>query len=171
MKDVNIYIYTEYTGSLKSGTGIYHVLLETTIEDTTGKTIPWTNTDVADPEQPRPDPIIHCEKNTTRNRLELLALNEALSHMKKPSRITVYTSSDYITGAFMQDWPENWEKNGFRKKGKPIKHADLWKSIMEQIKKHDYTFIKSDKTSYTKTQAMELKNFKENGNMQREAVT
>lgn len=148
MKDVNIYIYTEYTGSLKSGTGKYHVILETMVT-VDGKEIPWTT------------PDIDVLEDITRNRLELVALDKALSHMTKPSRITVYTSSDFITGAFAQDWPEKWQQNDFKKKGKPIKHADLWKSIMEQMEQHDITFMKATTTPYMKVQASELKNFKE----------
>lgn len=103
MKDVNIYIYTEYSGSLKSGTGKYHVILETMIT-VDGEEVPWTT------------PDIDILEDVTRNRLELIALDKALSHMTKPSRITVYTSSDFITGAFAQDWPEKWLQNEISRK-------------------------------------------------------
>lgn len=156
MKDVNIYIYTKYYGSLKSGTGIYHVILETTIKDCDGNEIPWTNMDGE-----KKIPIVGCKTNITKNRLDLIALNEALSHMRKKNRLTIYTTSDYIAGAFAQGWPDKWAKNDFKKKDKPIKHADLWKSIMEQIEKHDVTVIKADSTPYMKAQAVELKNFRE----------
>lgn len=156
MKDVNIYIYTEYSGSLKSGTGIYHVILETTIKDCDGNEITWTNMDGE-----KKIPIMGCKTDITKNRLELIALNEALSHMRSRNRITIYTTSDYIAGALIQGWPDKWAGNDFKKKGKPIKHADLWKSIMEQMKSHDVTVIKADRTPYMKTQAVDLRKFKE----------
>lgn len=147
MKDVNIYIYTEYSGSLKSGTGKYHVILETLVKTKKGEE-PATLKD-----------FDVCEE-ITRNRLELQALDTALGHLLKPSRITVHTTSDYIISAFIQDWPEKWVRNNFKSGKKEIKHVDLWKSIIEQIEKHDYTFIKATMTPYMKVQASELKNFK-----------
>ena len=147
MKDVNIYIYTEYTGSLKSGTGKYHVILETMVM-AKGQEELYTSKDKG---------II---EEVTRNRLELVALDKALSRMTKPSHITVYTSSDFITSAFVQNWPDKWRKSNFEKKGKPIKHADLWKRILEQIEKHDVVFVHSTHTEYTKAQESELKNYR-----------
>ena len=155
MKDVNIYIYTEYTGNMKSGTGKYHVILETTIQDKKGKTIPWTNVDGRNPK-----PIIGFEDNITKNRLELLALKESLEHMVKPSRIIIHTSSEYVVNAFIQGWPDKWAKNGFKSGKKEIKHADLWRKVIEQTEQHDVTFMKAATTPYMKAQALELKNFK-----------
>lgn len=158
MKDVNIYIYTEYSGSMKSGTGKYHVILETTIKDLKGNEIPWTNEDGKNK-----NPIMGFVGNTTKNRLDLIALKEALSHMTQKSRITIYTTSEYIAGAFIQGWPFKWAGNGYKRKGKTIKHADLWKNIIEQVEKHDVTFIPVKSTSYMRAQAIELRNFEEKG--------
>jgi ribonuclease HI len=154
MKDVNIYICTEYSGSLKSGTGMCHVILETMVKTKKG-------------DEPATLKEIKTFEDITKNRLELLAIDMALSHLSKRSRITIYTASDYITGAFMQGWPDKWASNDFKKKNMPIKHADLWKSIMEQIKSHDVTVIKADSTTYMKAQAVELRNFKEKSNKSR----
>lgn len=156
MKDVNIYIYTEYSGSMKSGTGKYHVMLETEINDSLGNLILWTNEDSRYPEQ-KQKPIMGCILNITRNKLELVALDEALNHMITPSRIHIYTSSDYIVGAFAQGWPEKWKRNNFQRKGKRIKHAELWKSIIEKIEKHEYSFNKSNRTTYTMIQTERVK--------------
>lgn len=159
MKDVNIYIYTEYSGSLKSGLGKYHVILETTIEDGNGNIIPYTNED-----KEHPEPVMGMVKSITKNRLDLIALKEALSHMTKPSRITIHMASEYITNAFMNDWPEVWANHGYKRKGKPIKHADLWENIMELSKEHDITFLSEKSTTYTKIQTMALKKIKEEKN-------
>lgn len=155
MKDVNIYIYTEYTGNLKRGTGKYHVILETEIQDTAGKTIPMTNLDCRPP-----IPIMGFEENITQNRLELLALKEALKHMAKPSHIIIHIASDYVVNAFFQGWTDKWTKNGFKTGKKEIKHIDLWKSVLELIEPHDYEILKAPTTSYTRTQAQALKNYK-----------
>lgn len=154
MKDVNIYIYTEYSGNLKSGTGKYHVILETTIRDNTGKTIPWTNVDGRNPK-----PIVGREENITKNRLELLSVVKALEHMTKPSRIIVYITSEYVVNAFIRDWPDKWVKNDFKSGKREIKHSDLWKKVIEQTRQHDITFIRGTVTPHSRRQAMELKNF------------
>lgn len=154
MKDVNIYIYTEHSGSLKSGTGICHIILETMVKTKKG-------------EEPATLKEIKAFEDITRNRLELLAIDMALSHLSRKSRVVIYTTSDYITGAFMQGWTDKWAGNDFKKKGKPIKHADLWKSIMEQMKSHEVTVIKADGTPYMKAQAVELRKFKEKSNKDR----
>ncbi|MCI8507539.1 MAG: hypothetical protein HFJ06_03090 [Lachnospiraceae bacterium] len=156
MKDVNIYIYTEYKGSLKSGNGIYNVILETTIQDIYGNDIPWTNLDGK-----KPKPVTVCIEDITKNRLDLLAVSEALSHLTKQSRVTVYTASEYITNAFIQGWTDKWEKNGYKSGNKPVKHADLWKSIMEQTKQHEITFQYVSTTPYMKAQIASLKKMKE----------
>lgn len=148
MKDVNIYIYTEYTGSMQSGTGKYHIVLETMVKTRKGEE-PVTLNDYA-----------VCE-DVTKNRLELLALEKALSHLSKRSRVTIYMASEYITGAFGNDWPETWAQNNFKRRGKPIKHADIWRSIMEKTNEHDITIMYADKTTYSKYQAFELKKIKE----------
>lgn len=149
MKDVNIYIYTEYTGSLKSGTGKYHVILETMVKTNKGEELA-TLKDLG-----------VCE-DITKNRLELLAVDKALSHLSKKSRVIIHTTSDYVVGAFMQSWPDKWARNDYKTKGKPIKHVDLWKSVMDQVEQYDITFMKATTTPYMKAQASELKNFKEN---------
>lgn len=156
MKDVNIYIHTEYSGSFKSGTGKYHVMLEILEKDAKGNLIPYTNEQIKGAK-----PVMGIVKDTTRNRLDLLALREALSHMIKPSRITIYTASEYITNACSNGWAEAWESRGYRKNGKPVKHADLWRSVMELSKEHAVTYVHAEKTSYTKVQAAALKKIKE----------
>lgn len=148
MKDVNIYIYTEYSGSLKSGIGKYHVVLETIVKTNKG-------------EEPATLKDMDVLEDITKNRLELLAVDKALSHLSKRSRVIIHTASEYVTGAFIQGWPDKWKSNGFKTKGKPIKHADIWERVVEQVEKHDIAFMKSEKTSYSRAQEIELKNFKE----------
>lgn len=147
MKDVNIYIYTEYSGNLKSGTGKYHVILEILAKTKKG-------------EEPATVKEMDVIKDITKNRVELLAIVKALNHMTKSSRIIVHTTSEYVVNAFIQGWPDKWARNGFKSGKKEIKHADLWKSVVEQTEKHDITFMKAMTTPYMKAQALELKKFK-----------
>ncbi len=67
-------------------------------------------------------------ENTTKNRLELTCLIEALKRMTRPSQITIRTTSGYLKTGHdnLQVWKEgNWKRNG----GKEIKNKDLWKQI------------------------------------------
>ncbi len=149
MNDVNIYIYTEYSGSLKSGAGKYHIVLESRIETVSGKIL-YTILDQG-----------AC-KGITKNRLELVAIDKALKHLKAAGKVTVYTASEYLTGAFKQGWPYKWQKNDYKRNNKPVAHADLWKNIMEKMEQYDITFVFSNTTTYTKWQATELKKINKN---------
>ncbi|MCM1159361.1 MAG: hypothetical protein NC300_11365 [Bacteroidales bacterium] len=148
MKDVDIYVYTEYAGSMKAGSGKYHVVLETTVRTKDGG-------------KPATLKEMGICGDTTKNRLELFAVVRALSRLREKSRVTVYTSSDYLIGAVTNGWADNWEKNGYVSRGKPVKHADLWQGIMEQREKQDIRFVKADRTPYTRAQASELKQIRE----------
>lgn len=144
MKEVNIYIYTKYKGSLSKGSGKYHIIWETMIKRN-GKEEPFTLKKNA------------TFENLTRNRLDLLALQEAFSHMKERCRIVIYIDSQYITSAISNGWLDSWAASGFRKKGKEIKHADLWKGILTNMEKHEVLFLPGNKTEYSKLQEFELK--------------
>ena len=144
MKDVNIYIYTQFHGSLSNGSGKAHVIWETMIKDEKGKEIPFTKKRQFE------------FKDVTKNKLELLALKEALLKMRKKSRITIYMDSQYVVSAISNGWLDTWAESGFIKKGKAIKHADLWRDIETEIEKHEVLLIQG-KTEYTKIQEFELK--------------
>ena len=145
MKEVSIYIYTQYKGSLSMGSGKYHIIWETMVKNNRDIEVPKT---LGHP---------YVVNNVTKNRLELLALKEAFDHMKERCRITIYIDSQYITSAISNGWLDSWAASGFRKKGKEIKHADLWKEILTNMEKHDVLFLPGNKTEYSKLQEFELK--------------
>ncbi len=77
-------------------------------------------------------------KNTTNNRMELLAVIKGLETLKKPGTpVTVYSDSKYVVDAVEKGWLWNWEKKNF--KGK--KNPDLWKVFIPVYKKHKVKFI------------------------------
>lgn len=74
---------------------------------------------------------------TTNNRMELLAVIEALRKLKKsPLHVTVFTDSKYVSDAVNKRWIFNWERKGF--KGK--KNPDLWIEFLKLYRKHYVTF-------------------------------
>ncbi|MDD3459350.1 MAG: ribonuclease HI [Weeksellaceae bacterium] len=72
-------------------------------------------------------------RNTTNNRMELLAVIVALERLKKkPTEITIYTDSKYVHDAVEKKWVFGWEKKGFRGK----KNPDLWMRFLRIYRQH-----------------------------------
>jgi ribonuclease HI len=71
-----------------------------------------------------------AEKNTTNNRMELMAVIESLRALKTinniPRQIAIYTDSQYVQKG-ITDWINKWKQNSWRTSGKkPVKNQDLW---------------------------------------------
>ncbi|SHG28743.1 ribonuclease HI [Salegentibacter echinorum] len=76
-------------------------------------------------------------KHTTNNRMELLAVIEALKKLKKPGiSAIVFTDSKYVADAVNKKWVFNWEKKNFKDR----KNADLWIDFLKEFRKHDVRF-------------------------------
>ena len=70
--------------------------------------------------------ISGSEKNTTNNRMELLAAIMALKKVKKNSEITIYTDSIYVKNG-ITEWIIKWKDNGWKNANKkPVKNKDFW---------------------------------------------
>ena len=75
-------------------------------------------------------------KNTTNNRMELLAAIEALAVLKEQCIVELTTDSQYVKDGINQ-WIHNWRRNGWRTSNKkPVKNADLWKKLDAQVQRH-----------------------------------
>ena len=82
-------------------------------------------------------------ENTTNNQMELTAVISALSLLKEPCKVQLYSDSAYVVNAFLQDWVGNWEKNGFRNaKKKEIENVELWKTLINLNYYHQITWNK-----------------------------
>lgn len=74
---------------------------------------------------------------TTNNRMELMAVIEALKMLKFPGTIVdIYSDSRYVVDAVEKGWVFAWEKKNFAKK----KNADLWKQFLELYRRHQVKF-------------------------------
>ena len=71
------------------------------------------------------------EKETTNNRMELIAVIKALEALKEPCEIELYSDSTYVLKG-LNEWLENWIKKNFKK----VKNVDLWKKYIEVSKPH-----------------------------------
>ena len=77
------------------------------------------------------------ERDTTNNRMEMLAAIVALESLSQPCRINLYTDSTYVKDGITK-WIIGWKKNGWRTAAKkPVKNVDLWQRLDEIIKPHD----------------------------------
>jgi ribonuclease HI len=76
------------------------------------------------------------EAGTTNNRMELTAVIRALEALKRPSRVRLYTDSQYVQKG-ISAWIHGWKRNGWRTADrKPVKNADLWRELDELAQKH-----------------------------------
>jgi ribonuclease HI len=70
--------------------------------------------------------ISGSEKNTTNNRMELLAAIMSLKKIKINSEVVIFTDSTYVKNG-ITEWMKNWKKNGWKNSSKkPVKNKDLW---------------------------------------------
>jgi ribonuclease HI len=77
------------------------------------------------------------ENDTTNNRMEMMAVIEALGALKKPSIVKLYTDSQYVQKG-VTEWMKGWKAKGWPDR---IKNQDLWKRIDSEISKHSVEFI------------------------------
>ena len=80
------------------------------------------------------------EQSTTNNRMELRAAIEGLAALKRPSRVTVTTDSQYVRQGITQ-WIEGWKRNQWRTSAKKaVKNQDLWQLLDELTSRHEETW-------------------------------
>ena len=81
------------------------------------------------------------EGETTNNRMELTGVITALSALKEPCNVKLYTDSQYIVNAINQGWLKSWIAHGWKRKTGPVKNPDLWQKLYELLNVHTVEFI------------------------------
>ena len=85
------------------------------------------------------------QKDTTNNRMEMMAVIEALKAVKKSQAdIIIYTDSKYVQNG-ITSWIHSWKKNGWKGSNKkPVKNVDLWQDLDLESSKHniDWQWVK-----------------------------
>lgn len=77
------------------------------------------------------------ERDTTNNRMELMAVIEALSALKRPCTVDLYVDSEYVRKG-ITEWIQGWKKKGWVTAAKqPVKNAELWRRLDALV--HDGT--------------------------------
>lgn len=76
------------------------------------------------------------EKQTTNNRMELMAAIMALESLKRPCDVQIHTDSKYVLQG-ITDWMDNWKKRGWKTASKkPVKNEDLWRRLDSALMQH-----------------------------------
>jgi ribonuclease HI len=84
------------------------------------------------------------EKETTNNRMELMAVIQALNALKRPCAITLYIDSQYVLKG-MTEWIHGWKAKGWKTAAKaPVKNVDLWQALDAACAIHqiDWVWVK-----------------------------
>ena len=77
------------------------------------------------------------EPMTTNNRMELTAAIEALTALKEPCRVALYTDSKYVRSG-ITEWLPAWRARGWRTADKkPVKNRDLWQVLADAAARHE----------------------------------
>jgi ribonuclease HI len=73
--------------------------------------------------------IFGGERNTTNNRMELMAVIEALAALTRPCEVVLHTDSQYVQKG-ISEWIHGWKARGWKTAAKePVKNADLWQAL------------------------------------------
>jgi ribonuclease HI len=75
-------------------------------------------------------------RDTTNNRMEMLAAISALETLKRPCSVILYTDSEYLRLGITQ-WTAGWmRRNWMTADKKPVKNVDLWKRLLAAVERH-----------------------------------
>ena len=118
MSSPQVHIYTDGAARGNPGPGGYGIVME------------WVG-------KPYRKEFSQGYKHTTNNRMELLAVIEALRKLRNPNTsVLVFTDSKYVVDSVQKGWVFNWEKKGFKEK----KNVDLWIEFLKEYRKHQVQF-------------------------------
>ncbi len=85
------------------------------------------------------------ERDTTNNRMELLAVIRGLEALQRPCHVELFTDSVYV-GKGLQEWLPKWKQNGWRRReGQrwvPVKNDELWRRLDELAQRHKIKYTR-----------------------------
>ena len=100
------------------------------------------------------------EAATTNNRMELMAVIEALGSLKRRCYVIVHTDSQYVRLG-ITEWLPAWMQRGWKTAAKkPVKNADLWQRLFDVSAKHEieWRWVKGHSGNVGNERADELAN-------------
>lgn len=76
------------------------------------------------------------DKDSTNNRMEMMAVIAALESLTRPCNVKITTDSQYVMKG-MQEWLPGWKKRNWKTAGKkPVKNVDLWQRMEKAAAQH-----------------------------------
>lgn len=76
------------------------------------------------------------EPETTNNRMEMMAIIEALRQLKRSCKIKIVTDSNYVVKG-MTKWVAGWiTRNWLNSQKKPVLNRDLWEELLKLSQPH-----------------------------------
>lgn len=83
------------------------------------------------------------EKNTTNNKMEMMAVIKGLEMLKEACKVSVYSDSAYVVNSIEKGWVYSWKKNNWKKADKKeVKNIELWERMLELMNMHKVSFLK-----------------------------
>jgi ribonuclease HI len=80
------------------------------------------------------------ERDTTNNRMEMMAVICGAEALKHGSRIDIHTDSKYVMQG-MTEWLEGWKERGWRTASKQaVKNVDLWQRLEQALDRHEVSW-------------------------------
>ncbi|MCF7978489.1 ribonuclease HI [Lamprobacter modestohalophilus] len=80
------------------------------------------------------------ERQTTNNRMELMAVIQALEALKRQSTVILTVDSRYVQDG-VERWMARWKRNGWMtKQGSPVKNQDLWLRLDQALAGHQVSW-------------------------------
>ena len=69
------------------------------------------------------------ERETTNNRMEMMAVIQALEALKRPCHVILHADSQYVLKG-INEWLAGWKARGWKTASKqPVKNVDLWQRL------------------------------------------
>ena len=81
------------------------------------------------------------ERETTNNRMELMAAISGLEALRESCIVNLYSDSKYLVDAFTLGWVESWRAAGWRRGRDELKNPDLWIRLYELVGQHEVNFV------------------------------
>lgn len=77
------------------------------------------------------------EKETTNNRMEMMAVIKGAEALKRGCSVDIYTDSTYVMKG-VTEWLSGWKQNGWRTAARqPVKNVDLWQRLEKALDRHE----------------------------------
>ena len=111
------------------------------------------------------------ELGTTNNRMELMAVIEALNALSRPCEVIVHTDSQYVQKG-ISEWIHGWKARGWKTAAKaPVKNEDLWKQLDQAQARHkiEWRWVRGHNGHAGNERADALANLGNQGRAERDA--